>query len=283
MTAPIQEAGIGDKARMCLYSYPTVGKTSFLATGPRGEGGRKLKVLVVRSYADGMPARAIGSGLKEWVANDWTEMLKVQEWARHDGSEFDWVWWDCASIAQDVLLDDIWDATVDAKPARAALTPEGGMDRGEYGRNMERIQQWLRAMVGCNMFHFGVTCHPHEGKHPTNDEGGVLLRPYLQGKMMTEKLVGYMNCVGFMELKENKQTNEQWRRLHLKESVRWFALDRYDAFEKAYVDNPTLPQITERLEAAIVARKQSEAARGRGTTTGGRRGAGRGAGRRSSR
>jgi hypothetical protein len=61
----------------------------------------------------------------------------------------------------------------------------------------------------------------------------------------------------------------QWRRLHVKESPRWYAKDQYDAFPKGYVDNPTVGK----LMAAIEESKKSGRANAASTTT--RRGRGR--------
>jgi hypothetical protein len=128
---------------------------------------------------------------------------------------------------------------------------------------MERIQQWIRHTVGANSFHFGVTCHPHEGQHPTNDEGGIILRPYVQGKNMSEKTCGYMNMVAFLEVMENR--DKKWRRLHVAETSRFYAHDRYDAFlPKGYTDNPTMKSIMTAVEASRNGRSTPTAARGRG-------------------
>jgi hypothetical protein len=60
-------------------------------------------------------------------------------------------------------------------PHRNNKTIKGGLDKGEYGRNMDMIMRWIRHMVGANRFHFGITAHPWDGPHPTNDEGNDLL------------------------------------------------------------------------------------------------------------
>lgn len=255
----IEPIGRGDWLRLGVYAYPGWGKTSFAATS--GAVGRTL---IIRSSLDLVPSRALraATNLEQYVADTWEKMLDVEEFLRMSKHPYLWVWWDCASVAADVLLDDIWAGTVAAKPSRAFLvddkgvslgrpnlSPSSGLDKGEYGRNMERIQQWVRHMVGANSFHFGITFYPHEGVHPTNDEGGSLLRPYMQGKNMTEKICGYMNMVGFYEVKENADT--KWRRLHLAENERFFAKDQYDAFlPKGYVDNPDIRRIMTAVERA---------------------------------
>lgn len=256
----IQDVGTGDWMRLVIQAFPGGGKTSLIATG--AEGG--YTTLIIRSSADLIPARALKSGAKQYIADRWEKMNEILDYCRMmEPFPYDWVWWDNGSIAQDVLLDDVWEATVASKPSRAYLIdketglpgkpnldPTSGLDKGEYGRNMERISQWLRHMIGCNRFHFGVMTHPHEGQHPTNDEGGSLLRPYLQGKMMSEKLCGYANMVGFMEVMEGDE-DKKWRRLHVAESSRFYAKDQYDSLlPKGYMDEPTIPKLMAAVEKA---------------------------------
>lgn len=244
--------------RWVIYAYPGWGKTSLIASG-----AERYKTLIIRSSADLIPARALNSGADQSICDTWEEMTQVLEFLRYSDHGYEWVWWDNISIAQDKLLDDIWSAVIAERPDRGVLTPKGGLDRGEYGRNMERIQQWLRHMVGCRRFHFGVMAHPFEGQHPTNDEGGFLLRPYVQGKQMTEKLCGYANLVAFLELLENDE--QQWRRLHTRESSRWYAKDQYDAFPKGYLDNPTVPKLMDAITTSMSGKPNTTTARrGRG-------------------
>jgi hypothetical protein len=240
----ITPVGRGEYVRCVIHSYPGWGKTSLIATGP--EAG--FKTLIIRSSADLIPARALDSGADQFIADTWEDMSEILQHMRMTDHGYDWVWWDNISIAQDKLLDDVWAAVLAVRPDRGALTPQGGLDKGEYGRNMERIQQWVRHMVGANSFHFGIMAHPMEGQHPTNDEGGFILRPYVQGKQMTEKICGYANLVAFLELMEADGT--QWRRLHTRESPRWYAKDQYDAFPKGYIDNPTVGKLMSSIEAS---------------------------------
>lgn len=258
----IEAVGRGDWMRMVIHAFPGSGKTSLIGSG--AENG--MRTLIIRSSMDLMPARIMASGAEQFVADYWEKMHEILDFLRMSNHGYDWVWWDCVSIAQDVLLDDIWAAVLMQRPDRAALTPQGGLDRGEYGRNMERIQQWVRHMVGCNSFHFGIMAHPMEGQHPTNDEGGFVLKPYIQGKQMTEKICGYANMVGFLEIKEDKDDNP-FRRLHFRESSRWYAKDQYDAFPSGYIDNPTLPAIAKAVERSRGRKLGEPSGRGRKAAT----------------
>lgn len=265
----IQPIGAGDWVRWMLYAFPGWGKTSIVGTA--AEVGRTL---IVHSSMDLMPARIMKQpNLDQVTADTWEKMDEVLEYCRMTRDfPYDWVWWDCVSIAQDVLLDDVWESTIALYPHRNNKTIKGGLDRGEYGRNMDMEMRWVRHMVGANRFHFGITAHPWEGPHPTNDEGGTLLQPWIQGKQMIPKTCGYMNMVSFLEVKENDK--ETWRRLHFKENSRFYAKDQYDAFlPRGYLDirddeRGTVPKLMQAVEKA----------RGRGLgnqagTTGRRRGA----------
>jgi hypothetical protein len=256
----IQPVGTGDWIRKMLYSHPGWGKSSLIGTA--SEAG--LRTLIIRTYMDQLPARILKlPNIDEFLANTHEQMQEILDFCRMSASfPYDWVWWDNISIDQDVLLDDIWAGTVADKPSRGFilgddgkalrpnLSPTSGLDKGEYGRNAERIQQWVRHMVGCNRFHFGITAHPMEGPHPANDEGGDLLVPYIQVKNMPSKICGYMNMVGFLQLEEDDEENK-FRRMYYKENDRFYAKDLYDAFlPDGYLDNPTIPKIMTAVEKA---------------------------------
>lgn len=276
-TPNIQPVGAGDWARFMLYSFPGWGKTSLI--GEAAAAGHRT--LIIHSSLDLMPARIMSiPGVEQITADTWEKMDEALDYCRMQPNfPYEWVWWDCISIAQDVLLDDIWEATKLAYPKRNVKTIAGGKDRGEYWTNADRIQMWVRHMVGANRFHFGIAAHPMEGQHPSNDEGGTLLRPFVQVKNMPEKICGYMNLVGFLEVME--KDDQPLRRLHFKENPRFYAKDLYDAFPTGYLDNPSIDEIMQRVEKARGRRLglQQTPARGRGgraaTTapTRGRRGA----------
>jgi hypothetical protein len=248
-------AQAGPWVRQMLYAYPGWRKTSFIGTFP--EAG--FKTLLIRSGVDQIPARILKSGVDEVVVSTWEDLTGgdgVENFLRMSDHGYDWVWWDCVSIDQDVLLDDIWEATIAEKPHRNNLTPTGGRDRGEYGRNMERIQQFVRHVVGSNSFHFGMTAHPFEDQHPTNDEGGSLLVPYIQGKGMVAKISGYCNVIAFQELKE--KDDQTWARQHYRENSRFYAKDLYDAFDRGFLDNPTAEKFMTAIDAAKAAQGITE-------------------------
>jgi hypothetical protein len=236
---------------MMLYSYPSWGKTSVVGTS--AEAGRTL---LVHSSMDLMPSRVLNQpGLDEVVCDTHEEMDDVLDYCRMTQDfPYLWVWWDCISIAQDVLLDAVWEATLAFSPHRRVKSIRGGLDRPEYGTNAEHIQRWVRYMVGAKRFHFGITAHPAEVDHPSNDQGGTILAPWIQVRQMPNKICGYMNMVGFMDLMESK--DQKWRRLHFQENSRFYAKDQYDAFlPRGFLDvrqgeRGTIPKIMAAVEAA---------------------------------
>lgn len=255
----VGSTGAGRWARVCFYNHPGTHKTSLIGDGTAG------KVLLIRSPQDNIPARIRrNSNVKEWVVSTWEEMSgdsdSVLQYLRHDGHEWDWIWLDCFSVLQDVLLDDIWQAVIAEKPHRAALTPAGGMDKGEYWRNAERLQQFIRSAVGSSGYHFGITCHLDEGDHP-EDPSLTVLRPYIHVKGMVQKICGYMNVIGYLQLKQ-EDANKPYNRLNVRESPYWYAKDLYDAFPEGYIDNPNMGEFTKAIEAAYAGQQPKPAQRG---------------------
>lgn len=181
------------------------------------------------------------------VVKDWTDMLDALEYLRHEGDKWDWVWLDSISLFQDVGLDDMFAAAVEAKPSRK----EYGPDRAEYRVNMWRLEQFIRHAVGAELFNFGVTAHPFwmtmQGDE-SPESAYEKLMPWIQGKAMPTKISGYMNIVGFMEVKNNKDGER--RVIHTRANQRWFAKDQFNAFgATGDITNPTMPGIVAAIEA----------------------------------
>jgi len=170
-----------------LYGPPGAGKTRLIGENP--------STLILRPPTDHTDSiRVVGAD--EWVIDDWAAMGEAHEYCRHNPTDYNWVWFYSISLFQDSGLDDIWDGVVAAKPHRA----EYGVDKGEYGRNMWRLGQWVRHMVGIQGFNFGITAHPAELEHPIT--GKLKFQPWIQGKNMSTKIQGYMNIVAYLEVVE---------------------------------------------------------------------------------
>lgn len=270
---PIEPIGAGDWIRMMMYSHPGWGKTSIWGTA-----ALTGRTLIIRSSMDLMPARILQiPGLEQVTCDTHEQMDDMLDYCRMtENFPYLWVIWDNISTAQDVLLDDVWEAVIAEKPQRhwlldengrkikPNLTPSSGLDRGEYGRNAERIQRWVRHMVGCRRFHFGIGAHPADLVF--DEQHGEIMAPWIQVKNMSSKICGYCNMVTYLELMENG--DEKWRRLHFAEDTRFYAKDQYDAFlPDGFLDvtersGPTIPRIM-----AAVERARSKPLGGEYTTT----------------
>lgn len=220
-----------------LYSHPKVGKTTLIGTGGS-------KTLIIRPPTDHTDM-IVGSGAQEWVVRDWNEISDAHEYLRQTEGEWDWVWLDSISLFQDHGLDDIWDAEVARKPHRQ----EYGMDKGEYGRNMERLSRWVRdmaALADMGICNFGLTAHPEMLEDPATGE--FRLMPYIQGRNMSPKICGYMNIIAYLEIKRVK--GEERRVLRTRGTEDYVAGDQFNAFDKGRLIDPTMPKLEAKLNAA---------------------------------
>lgn len=242
MPVQVRPVGASVKARILVHGDIGVGKTTLI-----GSGAKEFKTLIIHPPVDHMDS-ILGSGAEEAVVRDWEDMLEVQEMLRHDGSKWDWVWLDSISLFQDVGLDDTYAAAVDrAGPARAKYGP----DRGEYRVNMWRLEQFVRHTVGAEQFNFGITAHSFWAALPSDESpesSREQLMPWIQGKAMPQKICGYMNVVGYMEVKTRKTPRggeRTVRLMHTNKTDRWYAKNQFTgAFgDSGVITNPTMPDI----------------------------------------
>jgi len=224
--------------KMMVYGQPGIGKTRLVGTG--------AKTLIVRPPLDHTDSIR-GGDAKETVVNNWEDMNGVLEWARHEGSQFSWIWLDSISAFQDQGLDDIWATVIDEKPHRARW----GLDQAEYGINMHRLSLWVRHMVGAaesEGFNFGLTAWPRDLPVTEADDSPEALMPWIQGRNMPQKMCGYMNVVAYYTFTTIKK--EQRRVLRFASTEDYYAKDQFDAFPDGKLLDPTMSKIEERIKAA---------------------------------
>lgn len=244
--ARVRPLSYGDKVKFLVHGDPGSGKTVMAATS----GG-----LIVRPPTDNVDsAHAQGLEAKQLVTNTWDEMWELYEWLRHDRPNFPWVWLDSISLWQDEGLDDVYDLMLARKKAgedrdhRAQFGP----DKGEYGTNMWRLSKWVRHMCALPDFHFGITAHTFRYTDPKTGE--ILYMPWVQGKEMPDKIVGYMNVVGYLTVRENKK-GEQVRVMLTDKLESYYAKDQFNAFGGKII-RPTIPKMMAAIEAAAKEKKQ---------------------------
>lgn len=179
--------------RLGVYADPGTGKTDLV-----GSSQHLGPTLLVRPPIDHVDSILDpGPNLKQRVIRTWLDMDELRDELRSEGEKWEWVWLDSASLAYDVLIDDIWDTVITEKPHRARF----GLDKQEFGINMHRFGLWMREIIGPDTFNFGFTAHPEMYASPDKDEEGdpiTKLMPWVQGKQMPNKFCGYCNMVGYI-------------------------------------------------------------------------------------
>lgn len=228
-----------------LYGFSGVGKTRLIGEYEAPPEFAGQKVLIIRPPIEHTDSIRKPDLFEEWVVSGWSQMDEVLDYLKYDGKNHPFVWLDSISAFQDTGLDDIWADVIAAKPSRKKY----GVDKGEYGVNMTRLGQWVRAVVSLDAFNFGWTAHPFLGS-VLNDEGSHddLLLPWVQGKNMPLKMCGYMNLVGYYQVKKQKEGEVRVLRTNLTEN--YFAKDQYDAFANGRMVNPTMNKIMAAIDKA---------------------------------
>lgn len=240
---------LGKSAQMLIHGPPGIGKTLLIAQQPR--------TLILHPPTDHLDSIQKPGNVKEIVLNDHDDADQAYQFLQQGGSdEFDWVWLDSLSLFQDHGLDEIWKNLIAKYPHRK----EWGLDKGEYGRNMERISRWVRQMVGLSAsgaFHFGITCHSMEMYDPETEKD--MLMPYVQGKNMSTRTMAAMNVVGYYRWARigKGKTAKRVRVLDFQESEAFKAKDQLQVFgEKGRLVSPTMPDI----HRAITSKKKGGSA-----------------------
>jgi hypothetical protein len=115
-------------------------------------------------------------------------------------------------------------------------------------------------MVGPDLFHFGITAHSEDLPDPISYNGDVKRLPWIQGKGMISRVSGYMNIVGYMDVRTRTIRGEERaiRVLHTQKSELYYAKDQFDAFEKGTLINPTMPKIMEAVNVARAKKRKEE-------------------------
>lgn len=239
---PLEE---GRGVSMLVVGMPGVGKTPFIASGP--------KSLIIHPPADNMDSVPSGAPVKEIVVREWSDMFEVLAYCNQlpvkENPDI-WVWLDSLSVWQDYGVEDLLKDAIERKPARAVvrgetgyeiapsvqslyveggkiMVPEFDADVAEYGINMKRIARWVRDMHGFakeGKFNFGITAHPHEWFDPISEED--VLAPWIQGKGMITKICGYMNLIAYLQ--EIPREDDEPQKVLFTKTPGFYGKDQFD-------------------------------------------------------
>jgi hypothetical protein len=252
----IKVVGAGQKyTKIAVYGKSGVGKTRLV-----GSSAQLGPTLIIRPPTDHTES-IFGSGCEECVVQDWIQMEEMKEHLRSEGQKYQWVWLDSYSLWEEFGLDDVWEAAKAKNSARAQY----GRDKGEYGITMQRMDEWLRAVVTVDKFNFGVTALPMLVLDTeTGEEQWMPLTLGRDGKR-SHLLCGYMNVVAYLGVKGKSEKVQ--RVLYTAMDEDHYAKDQYNAIKGGRLINPTMPKLMEHVkvarDAAIANNKPTRPARRR--------------------
>lgn len=252
--------------KIFLFGVSGIGKTQLLGSLTKIKyGTRAAKVLLIRPPTDSVaPLVRLGYNIDEIVVHNWEDMFEAEDHLRIHGKEYDWVLFDSMTLWEEIGLDDVWEA--------AKLRPGGehrakfGRDKQEYGITMQRMDEWLRHVVGMDTFNLVVTALPMLVSDP--ETGEQLWYPSVQGREGSKRvhmICGYFNVVAYYGITRDSDGKVKRRTLHLSQDGEHYAKDQYDSQPKGRLINPDMPTLMAGIDAARGA-KSKPAAPKRATT-----------------
>jgi len=234
-----------------VFADPGVGKTWLAGSSAR----KDHDTLIIRSAIENTDTISIHHPkfkVDEYVAAEWADLDEIHEYLRHEKHGYRWVWADSVPLLQEIGMDGLMADLVAAKPHRDEYVP----DKPEYLQNMNRLSKWIRHMSSLD-FNFGMTAH--EMRYVSPKTGEEHIWPWVQGKMMPEKICAYATIVGHLEVLETEE-HGRVRVLHTQPHGEYYAKDGLGAFPKGRIVRPTVPKLEDAI-ATVRQQSQKEAAK----------------------
>jgi hypothetical protein len=249
---PIRDVSETKFTKILLYAASGGGKTRLVGSASEiiMPTGKPARVLIIRPPTDHTDS-IYGMPVKEWVVSDWSAMWEVEDYLRLEGKDWDFVCLDSLTLWEEIGLDDVWEAAKQRNSSRKAY----GRDKQEYGITMQRMDEWLRHVVGMDTFNFMVTALPQLVEDPETQED--IWMPSVQGSSgkRAHMICGYFNIVAFLGVK--KTAKGVRRTLYTQQDGEHYAKDQYESLPEGRLNSPTMPKLMEAVNAARAARAGS--------------------------
>lgn len=181
--------------------------------------------------------------------DDVYEMIEYIKGRRHDRQ---WLWLDSLTLLQELEMDLVMATLVRNKPHRDPDVP----DQAEYLKVQNRLKKLVRDLIKLDI-NVGITAHVLRVED--QDDDTVQYWPAITGKLMPQKIAGYMGIVGHMGIIKKKEDGKNKKgkqievvRLRVQRTDKIYAKDRYGALG-AGMDSPTIPRIEKAVKKAVEA------------------------------
>ncbi len=258
---PIEIVALEDVSphpNILVFGKSGVGKTVFAGSDDR--------VLILNCENEGtLSAKRMGSKAKQWNIRKYEDFEKALNWLKRQVEQdkpipFDWVVVDTISTLQKILMRDILDTVVAAKPMRDADIP----DRPEYLKNqlvLARVVKELNDLPVSTLWLAHVMSQ-------TDPEGEEFLYPSVQGGkfVLAQQILAQMTSYGYMFVKERRKDGKavtiNGKRVRDR-FVMWETSGSMQGKDRTlvlgeYTKNITLKEIRERIEKADKESRESE-------------------------
>jgi AAA domain-containing protein len=233
-----------------IFGKSGVGKTVFAGSDDR--------VLILNCENEGvLSAKRLGSKAKEWRCPTFKDFERAINWLKRQNEQgkeipFDWVVVDTVSTLQKLLMRDILDTVVAAKPSRDADIP----DRPEYLKNqlvLARVVKELNDLPVNTLWLAHVMTQ-------TDPEGEEFMYPSVQGGkyVLAQQILAQMTSYGYMfvklRTKDGKPVTQNGKRIRDR-FIMWETSGSMQGKDRTnvlgeFTKNITLKEIRQRMEEA---------------------------------
>lgn len=228
-----------------LQDTPNEGKRNWLIYAPSGIGktvlaGTAPKALFLTVEAAGTEsAKAMGSDADEWICDSWDEFREAYEWVKAEGhKQYEWVIPDSITELEELCWNNQLESI--GKEFEARIQDYGIVDR--------KLKKMIDAF---NRLPINVLYTAQQAAMEVEDEDGDDIFKVLPaigrakgGWPLSHLVCGKVTLIGLLQVKRDKETKEDFRRLFVHGGERFVAKDRHDTFGP-FIDSPNIAEMAE--------------------------------------